>query len=200
MRKLFNYLCGLVVVLFFLATGQGAVAQITNPCDTPNNLPASFFEVPKGPQGNWLVSVNPDTWQAKDAQVPVVVAMAGSIQGKAGQRGLRLGCGLLRNRSLKLVTAVRLRWIIVRTRDRAVIGQQGYLPSAIVLEGNTPYIELQIPPGNNRGTDFSVINFAQIFQPLVENGILTGDYAIYILVDEVRFEDESIWKAEGLSE
>jgi hypothetical protein len=199
MRKLTSYFpAGLLFVLLNLASGSIVYAQNVNPCDTPNNLPQSFFEVPKGPEGNWSAAVMPDTWQAKDAQIPVVVAMAGAIQGRIGHRGLRLGCGLLKNHSLKPVTAVQLRWIIARSQDRAMIEQQGYRPNTVLLSGHTQYIELQIPKESMRRTDFSVIGFAQIVQPLMESGSLNGEYLIYVGVDEVRFEDGSQWKAKGL--
>lgn len=199
MRKLKSYIhAALLIVLLNLASGLCVSAQNVNPCDTPNNLPQSFFEVPKGPEGNWSASVMPDTSQAKDSQIPVVVAMAGAIQGR-GHRGMRLGCGLLKNHSLKPVTAVQLRWIIARRQDRAAIQQQGYTPNTVLLSGHTQYIELQIPKENMRRTDFSVIIFAQIVQPLMEGGSLNGEYLIYVGVAEVRFEDGSQWKANGVT-
>lgn len=201
MRKLTNHLLAtLALALLTLAAGSSVHAQSANPCDTPNNLPQSFFEVPKGPEGNWSASVMPDIWQSKDAQIPVVVAMAGAIQGRAGHRGVRLGCGLLKNHSLKPVAAVRLRWIIARRQDRTEIERQGYTPDKALLAGYTPYIELQIPKENSRRADFSVINFVQIIQPLVKSGLLNGDYLIYVGVDEVRFADGSVWQAVSLSE
>lgn len=201
MRKLTSYFpAGLLFVFLNLASGSSLHAQNANPCDTPNNLPPSFFEVPKGPEGNWSADVIPDTWQARDAQIPVVVAMAGSIQGRIGHRGVRLGCGLLKNRSLNPVAAVQLRWIIARRQDRATIAQQGYTPNTTLLSGHTPYIELQIPKENMRRTDFAIINFAEIVQPLLKGESLNGEYVIYVGVDEVRFEDGSQWKAKGLPE
>ena len=110
-----------LLVTCTLACGSIAVAQSANPCDHPNNLPSSFFDVPQGPQGNWRASLSPEPQQADDPLVPVVVAGAGAIQGPADRRGMRLGCGVLRNRSQKSVTAVKLRWILVRNQDRSVI-------------------------------------------------------------------------------
>lgn len=201
MRKLRSYFpAGVFLVLVIIASGWNVYAQNVNPCDTPNNLPQSFFEVPKGPEGNWSADVMPDTWQAEDAQIPLVVAGAGSIQGRVGQRGVRLGCGLLKNNSLKPVTGVQLRWIIARRQDRATIQQQGFTPTTVLLSGHSQYIELRIPMRSMRRTDFSVINFAEIVQPLIEGGSLNGEYLIYVGVDEVRFEDGSQWNAKGLSE
>ncbi|MCM3902847.1 MAG: hypothetical protein ND866_14170 [Pyrinomonadaceae bacterium] len=172
------------------------LTHVTHPTISLNHS----FEVPEGPEGNWSADVIPDTWQARDAQIPVVVAMAGSIQGRIGHRGVRLGCGLLKNRTLNPVAAVQLRWIIARRQDRATIAQQGFTPNTALLSGHTPYIELQIPKENMRRTDFAVINFVEIVRPLLRGGSLNGEYVIYVGVDEVRFEDGSQWKAKGLPE
>ncbi len=180
--------------------GSNVRAQSANPCDSPNNLPSSFFDVPKGPPGSWSASVSPDPWQAKDPQLPVVVAGAGAIQGKASDRGMRLGCGLLRNRSLNPATAIQLRWVLARAQDRAAIVQQGYTSGTVLLEGNAQYVELSIPKENFRRTDFSVIRFVDITQPLMKEGVLSGDYVLYVGVNEVRFADGTMWRAAPLSQ
>src|SRR5258705_11400891 len=114
-----------LLVIPTLACVSNAAAQSINPCDNPNHLPSSFFEVPQGPQGTWTASPLPDLLQADDALVPVVVAMAGGIQGPANRRGMRLGGGSLRNRSQTAVTAVQLRWIVLRNEEVSVISQKG---------------------------------------------------------------------------
>ena len=189
----FRWVCLLVIPT--LACLSNAGAQSVNPCDKPNNLPSSFFEVPQGPQGTWTASPLPDLRQADDPQVPVVVAMAGSIQGSANRRGMRLGCGILRNRSQIPVTAVQLRWILVRNQGPSVISQKGYTPDTVLLEGHTPPIELSIPKESLRRTDFSIISFAAVTKDLANDGILTGDYFLLIGVYEVLFEDGSVWNA-----
>lgn len=182
-----------VLVMFTLTCGSSAIAQSTNPCDDPNNLPSSFFEVPQGPQGNWRASVSPEPQQA--GEPPVVVVGAGAIQGPANRRGMRLGCGVLRNRSQKSVAAVQLRWILVRNQDRSVIAQKGYTPETVLREGYTPSIDLSIPKESLRRTDFSIISFAAVTKELAKEGILSGDYFLFIGVYEVLFEDGSIWHA-----
>lgn len=185
----------LLFLVTFIAVGSNAAAQDANPCDTPNNLPPSFFEVEKGPQGDWSVSVSPDLKQSEDANVPVVVAGAGAIQGPANRRGLRLGCGVLKNRSQKQVTAVRLRWILARGHDRAAIAQQGYTPDTVLREGHTPAIELSIQKESFRRTDFSIINFAAATEQLSKEGMLSGDYLLIVGLYEVFFADGSWWNA-----
>jgi len=188
----------LVFATLILAVPANGAAQTNNPCDTPNNLPPSFFVVPEGPQGTWTASVSPDIKQAEDPSVPVVVDSAGAIQGPASHRGMRLGCGSLRNQSQKTVTAVRLRWILVRRQDRPAIAQQGYTRDTVLIEGATPAIELSIAKGGFRQTDFSLISFALVTQPLSKNGLLTGDYVLIVGVKEIVFDDGSIWTAEPI--
>ncbi len=185
------------LVTLILAVGSKTAAQSTNPCDNPNNLPSSFFDVPQGPQGNWRASVSPEPQQADDPLVPVEVVGAGAIQGPANRRGMRLGCGDLRNRSQNSVTAVQLRWILVRTQDRSVIAQKGYTPDTVLLEGHTPPIELSIPKESLRRTDFSIISFAAVTQGLAKGGggMLSGDYFLFVGVYGVLFENGSVWNA-----
>ena len=172
-----------------------AEAQSPNPCDNPNSLPASFFEVPPGPQGDWRASQSFDPKQVDDQLVPVVVTSVGAIQGPANRRGMRLGCGMLRNRSQKSVVAVHLRWILVRYQDRAVIAQKGYTADTVLVQGHTPLIELTISQEGSRRTDFSIISFSEVTQDLVKNGLLSGDYFLYVGVHRVLFEDGSVWEA-----
>ena len=191
-----------IVVLTFGTTfilGLPVSAQTPNPCDTPNNLPPSFFEIPKGPQGRWSAFVSPDLFQGDDPAVPVVVVGAGAIQGPAHRRGMRLGCGVLRNRSFQPVTAIQLRWVLVRNQDRALIAQEGFTPKTVLVEGHTHYIDLSIPGESLRRTDFSVISFADATRALQKEDLLEGDYILYVGLNEVRFADESVWKAAPLS-
>jgi hypothetical protein len=181
-----------------LWAGANAEAQSTNPCDHPKNLPASYFDVPPGPQGNWTASFSLDLQQENDPLVPVIVVGAGGIQGPANRRGLRLGCGVLKNRSQKSVTAVQLRWILVRDQDRAAIIQNGYTSETVLVEGHAPLIELTISKENFRGADFSSLSFASLTQGLTKDGLLTGDYFLYVGVHEVQFGDGSVWKAKPL--
>ena len=179
----FRWVCLLVIPT--LACVSNAAAQSVNPCDNPNHLPSSFFEVPQGPQGTWTASPLPDLIQSDDALVPVVVAMAGGIQGPANRRGMRLGCGILRNRSQTPVTAVQLRWILIRNQDRSVISQKGYTPDAVLLEGHTPPIELSIPKESLRRMDFSIISFAAVTKNLAKEGI--QPVTISLLLECMRF-------------
>jgi len=121
--------------------------------------------------------------------------MVGAIQGPAGHRGMRLGCGTLKNRSQQSVTSVRLRWILIRYKDQSVITQRGYTTENVLQEGYTPAIELRIPKESVGQSDFSIITFAAVTKNLAREGILTGDYFLLVGVYEVLFEDGLVWIA-----
>jgi hypothetical protein len=190
-RQLFPV--SLLLTLFLHASTAGA--QSASPCDHPKHLPPEFFEVPPGPQGDWRATVSPDTHQSDDPLLPVVVTGAGAMQGPANRRGMRLGCGVLKNRSEKSVTAVSLRWTLVRNQDRAAILHNGYTSDTVVLEGHTESISLTIPKTSSRSTDFSIIDFTAVTAPLTRNGMLSGDYFLYVGVYHVQFEDGTVWNA-----
>lgn len=187
---------GLISAAAILALVGTAMAQAQSACDHPNALPQSFFDVPQGPQGNWKAFVLVDSQQSDNSLVPVVVAAAGALQGPADKRGLKLGCGVLKNRSPKQVSSVQLRWILVRDQDPGPIVASGYEPKNILQEGHSPAIELSIFPDSVRRTDFSAINFAAITKDIAKDGTLTGKYVLIIGVREVVFEDGSVWKSE----
>jgi len=195
-----NHFAGwlLAIATAMLLASANARGQSVNPCDKPSELPPSFFEVPVGPQGNWKASVSLDVEQDKDPMVPVLVAGVGSIQGPAARRGMRLGCGLLKNRSEKSAVAVQLRWILVRSADRQVILQSGFKPDAVLNQGLTPEIPLNISGNDSRRTDFSIISFAEVTAPFTKDGMLVGDYLLLVGVNQVRFSDGSVWNAAPL--
>jgi hypothetical protein len=185
-------------VTLMLAAGLKTPAQTSNPCESRDKLPPAFYEVPPGPEGNWNVSHTPDLLQSKDPLVPVVVTSVGSLQAPFNplrRRGIRFGCGTLKNRSQKLVTAVQFRWVLIRGLDVSVINQKGYTPETVLLEGNTPPIESSIPKDSERRTDFSIISFVEVMKDLTREGVLTGEYFIFVGVYSVRFEDGSVWNA-----
>ena len=182
------------LVTLMLAAGSKTAAQTINPCDNLNKLPPTFYEVPPGPQGDWKASYAPELKQIDDPLVPVVVATVSAYQGP-GPRGIRFGCSTLKNRSPKLVAAVQLRWTLVKMQDFAVIRQKGFSSDTVLREGHTPAIELSIPRESSRRTDFAILSWVEATKDLARDGILTGDYFLFVGVYEVLFEDGSVWYA-----
>jgi hypothetical protein len=198
MRKLAGPFCIFVLMTITLCAPSSAPAQDIGPCDTPNKLPASFFEVPEGPQGDWRATHLPDLRQGADPQVPVEVAGVGAIQGPVGRRGMRLGCGALRNRSDKSVSSVVLRWILINRQDRPEIIDKGYTSDTVLDHGHTGPITLAIMPDSIRRADFSVIDWRAVTQTLTREGKLRGDYFLCVGVQQATFEDGSVWNAPQL--
>ena len=190
--------CFLVLIVTTLCAPSGVHAQGISPCDDPDKLPASFFEVPEGPQGDWRATHLPDLSQSKDPQMPVVVAGVGAIQGPVGHRGMRLGCGVLKNRSDKSVSSVVLRWILINTQDRPKIIDKGYTSDTVLAHGQTVPITLAIMPDSIRRADFSVIDWRVVTQTLTREGKLSGDYFLCVGVYQVTFQDGSVWSAPQL--
>ena len=190
--------CLCIVASIILFVSRSATAQYMNPCDDTKNLPASFFVVPEGPQGDWKASHLPDLSQSADSMAPVVVAGVGAIQGPAGHRGMRLGCGVLKNRSAKSVSSVVLRWILISSQDRAKIIDHGYTSDTVLANGQTVPITLTIIPDSIRRADFSVVDWRVVTQTLTRDGKLSGDYFLCVGVQQVTFEDGSTWSAQPL--
>ena len=188
----------LLILTVTLYASSSASAQDATPCDRPNNLPASFFEIPEGPQGDWKATHLMDLHQGADPSVPVVVAGVGAIQGPTGHRGMRLGCGALRNQSAKSVSSVVLRWILINTKDRPKIIDQGYTSDTVLAHGQTVPITVTILPDRMRRADFSVIDWRVVTQTLTREGKLRGDYFLCVGVQQVTFEDDSVWNAPPL--
>ena len=76
-----------------------------------------------------------------------------------------------------------------------MIAQKGYGPDTVLREGHTAPIELNIPQNSLRRTDFSIISFTEVTKDLAKEGILSGDYFLFVGVYEVLFEDGSVWNA-----
>lgn len=190
--------CLCIVASVILFAPQRATAQSINPCDDTKNLPASFYVVPEGPQGDWKATHLMDLHQGADPSVPVVVAGVGARQGPTGHRGMRLGCGVLKNQSAKSVSSVVLRWILINTQDRPKIIGQGYTSDIVLAHGQTVPIMLTIMPDSMRRADFSVIDWRVVTQTLTREGKLSGDYFLCVGVQQVTFEDGSVWNAPAL--
>ena len=198
MRNKAGPFCLLVLMSVTFNASSSATAQDVSPCDRPNNLPASFFEVPEGPQGDWKATHLMDLHQGADPSVPVVVVGVGAIQGPIGHRGMRLGCGVLSNRSGKSVSSVVLRWILINTDDRPRILDQGYTSDTVLAHGQTVPITVTILPDRMRRADFSVVDWRVVTQALTREGKLSGDYFLCVGVQQVTFEDGSVWSAQPL--
>jgi hypothetical protein len=131
------------------------------------------------PPGNWTLSVGVSTRPGNDS-IPVDVY---SVLTEA-DKGLTATKVSLLNRDSKDVTAVKLHWYLNETKN----------PGVLLLEGETQFIGIDLPAGENRELNFPVVSFAKIYKPLLRNGVLSGNYRIDIAVSEIKYADETSWK------
>jgi hypothetical protein len=141
------------------------------------------------PNGKWTVSVIPDTNQKADASVPVIVSRTTTSTTKGKDNAFEHV--ILLNRSSKAVSEVKLRYVIHKIEA----------PDTILYQG--PQFEIKAKKGNeknplqaNKRWVFDVPNgrLARFLKPVVKDGSLSGEFVIRVSVDEVTFEDGSVWK------
>lgn len=131
----------------------------------------------KLPPGNWTLSAVPHA-DAGNKSIPVPVL---SVTTNAA-RGLTIESVSVFNRSSKEIRGVKVHWYLKEQSQTQTL-----------LEGDTQFIDVTLPVGSRSTIDHPVVSFAKIYQPLVRNGVLEGNYTIKIAVNEVRFIDGTKW-------
>lgn len=135
--------------------------------------------------GRWGAQTALDLKQAYDPTVPVFVKFLNTFYGKDKYLGLiKVSEAELENRSSRLTRAAQLRWIIVSVDN----------PEAVVLEGLTPFFEVQIEPYSVKRMDIPEIYFNKIVKPLLKDGEISGHLRLVVGVQEVRFADGTAWQ------
>jgi hypothetical protein len=137
--------------------------------------------------GAWTLAAMSDAGQSNDPTAPVVLegldTVSGAPDGKfAGL--LKINRAEINNRGEKAVRSLQLKWMLAR-KDAT---------GTVLLEGVTPFFDASLKPGASAKTDIPPIFFNQIVKPLLEAGELHGEFLIAVGVNEVRFEDGSIWQ------
>lgn len=130
------------------------------------------------PPGNWSLSSGLYT-SGEPENMPVVVMSVTTDSTK----GLVTNKAQLQNVGDKPATAVKFRWKLYRTDE----------PDNNLLTGETPLIDVVLPPGEKRTVQYPIVSFAKIHKPLLRYGALSGEYRLEITLGEVRFEDGSAW-------
>ncbi len=91
------------------------------------------------------------------------------------------------NLSPKTITAVKFQWYLFREES----------PEKIVVKGETPIIGAgEFKPNETREIEYPIVSFGKIYQPLVKNGKLEGQFVIEVAVNEILFDDGSKWTRE----
>lgn len=132
------------------------------------------------PGGNWTLSTHPYMGPGYNSRPVIVTAVVSNLKGTATRV-------MLENNSSKTVSAVKLEWYLMTDQDRSTVLQQGQTP--FVTPSGT------LPPGKARELKFPIVSFAKIYQPLLKNNVLAGDYRIEIAIAEIQYEDGSTWTA-----
>ena len=131
----------------------------------------------KLPNGAWTFSAVPNS-AAENRFHPAQVV---SITSKANE-GLSIESVSVINRSAKDIQAVKLHWSLKEQSQPQTL-----------LEGDTKFIAVTLPSNTKLAIDHAVVSFANIYKPLLRNGVLKGDYTLAVAVNEIKFVDGTKW-------
>ncbi len=135
----------------------------------------------KLPDGNWSFGIYP--YHGLDGQDFPVSVWQVTSEIDAGVGATKVG---IKNNSNKTVGAVRFKWLLFEGERRDRVLQQG----------STPLLALRttLAPNGKRVLLYQVTSLLQVYRPLLRNNILNGDFEVEILVEEVYFTDNSVWR------
>jgi hypothetical protein len=135
----------------------------------------------KTPNGNWSFGIYP--YHGSDKQDFPVGVWQVTSEVDAGVGATKIG---IVNNSNKTVAAVRFRWLLFEGENRDRILQQG----------STPLLALRtiLEPEGKKVLLYQVMSLLKVYRPLLKNNSLNGDFEAEILVEEVYFTDNSVWK------
>ncbi|MCA1591455.1 MAG: hypothetical protein LC754_02135 [Acidobacteria bacterium] len=172
----------LTITLFASLTVNETVAQSNKVAETKLQEVAET----KLPSGNWSWSAHSFSahpyWSADYGNLPVVVY---SVTSDERARIAKVG---VKNFSDKSVVGIRFGWFLTTEEDLGTILQHGQTP---LLE-----IENLLSPSDIRILVYPVTSIGKIYKPLLKDGVLNGDFNIFIGVEEIRYSDGTIWKLE----
>lgn len=149
--------------------------------------------VPAQLRTNPWVSGLPDARQYEDDSVPVVLIGLSMKPDKEYRERVGIKGGRLKNRSSKIVKAIKLRWLSTTAEDskkRERIFDQGEMES----------IDVQIKEGQEREIDLPLPQLNEKLRRWIAEKPLDKGFIITIGVSEVFFEDGSSWKAEAINQ
>ena len=128
------------------------------------------------PPGKWTFAAGP-YFGSDYESIPVDVFRVTTNAAK----GLTVTSVGLHNKDTRDVTGVRMRWYL---KDKDQNGR-------ILLEGETPLIDVSVSAGKGKMLDYPVVSFAGIYKSLVSKWSLSGNFRIEIAVCEVRYADQT---------
>lgn len=161
-------ICVLILVLFGVST-----------FNVVNSSGEVFSEQHGLPSGKWSFSAHPFTGKGYESR-PVVVTSV-----KIESRSLSVTAVRIRNISSKAVNTVRFAWYLSNEKDNNVVLKQGETP--------VTYVDYGLAAGEAKTIKLPIVSFVDIYQPLLRNNQLDGDYRVDIAAVEVVFDDQSKW-------
>ncbi len=176
MKRTSLYLLSILILLFLINSGDKGVAQEQT----------SSTGQPKAIPGKWTLSAGPYRGPGyKDFPV-VVYSVTQTI------KGLTVAGVNLQNKSSKPVVAARLVWRILKEDD----------PETVLLQGQTPLLALpdSLQVDARLPISFPVVSFEKIYQSLLKQGTLEGNFRIDVAVNDIVYDDGGIWSKSGLTD
>lgn len=184
-RRVFSF-----VALPFLVCAAWAVAaaqQQPGPCDlSPRGDPERFADIKPTPGGKWHLTYTSDLAQFKDTSVPVVLRGLLGVS-SVKDRGGKLRCVELENRSAREVKSVTLRWALTTTEDKG----------KVLASGQLPPVEAHLAPGVRLKVQLRDAQFADFLRPIAGDGVLNGQYNLTVEVARVEYADGTIEDVAG---
>jgi hypothetical protein len=173
-------------------SSQGQRGRGKRPED-PRTSPANNYGFSEAtPFGEWTARVDIDPTQSPDPYVPVVVSGVRSYAGKgAWGRQLMIESVTLKNRTPRMVTGVRLGWIILSDESRRARKNK----EAAMVRGESELLKPEWRSGSpfkKMGSLF--IDFVKEARSLIKDGSLSGNLYLRLRVSEARFSDGSVWR------
>lgn len=136
-------------------------------------------------RGRGKVGTGVDLRQANDPSAPLVVKLINTYYGGGQHTGrIKILEAKIENRDQKVTQSIQLRWTLVKKAE----------PDKVLLEGVTPFFDVQIAPYDAPLVDIPPIYYNKIVRPLLKNGLMDEDIRVSVGVQEVRFEDGTRWQ------
>jgi hypothetical protein len=132
----------------------------------------------KLPPGKWTLQ-HPVISRLGFADAPLQIT---SVTAKKG--GI-ISTVRLKNNSGKVVSAVKFAWYLFREQD----------PKNILQEGESPVLGISgFSDRAKKVIDYPIVSFGNIYKPLMEDGKLSGDFVLEVVVNEIIYQDDSKWE------
>ena len=132
---------------------------------------------PQLPKGAWTLQAGPQAG-TKYVTLPVDVF---KVKTNAAQ-GLTVGSVSLFNRSLQDVKEVKLHWYLKEKSQKTILA-----------EGDTDFFNVTLPSNSRVAIDYPIVSFDKLSKSLTNDGVLTGNYRIEVVVADLNFTDGSKW-------